>query len=461
MNNRQSGMTLLEVLAAIAVGTILFIGLTDMIDVSLEDAKGQQAAYHQSQISGAAKNYIAANYSSLMTATASGGVVAVTVPDLKTGGFLPSGFIDQNSYRQNTCMLVRQDSGKLNALVTTYNGTAIPDRSIVSVAMNAGQGSGYINSTDTANARGSSWSADTTPYRSGTCLSGANPLTGGASDAGHLVSNIFYDGPGQLSTDFIYRDAVPGRPELNRMNVPLQMANTGLVNLGDACAQTALAIENTTKDVVVCDGGKWRYTTSSWKEPVSNYTALASVSAVDGDVRITRDTGRAFVFSGGTGTWNALAVDQNGDLSVPRDLATARDITAGGTLHTAGHIYTDSDINVAQNAIVWGTLQAKSDVNIARNLDVGQTLTAWGYINAKNNMDISGYFRGAGEVRGNWMASNMIVLDGRAYAGAPCHQIIGNVIYNPHGTLMMDSNAILLNCTMESVFRYANGTNTP
>jgi cytoskeletal protein CcmA (bactofilin family)/type II secretory pathway pseudopilin PulG len=467
MQYRQSGMSLLEILAAIAVGTVLFIGLVEMIDISMEDARGQQAAHHQSQVVNAAQKHIAANYVDLKNGTVFGAVKAVTVADLKAGGFLPSSFADTNSYQQNTCVLIRQAPGAggeilLNALVVSYSGLAIPDRSIAAAAMGAGQGAGYIASTDFTHARGPSWSLDTTLYRPGTCLGGAKPLNGDGTDAGHLVSNIFSDGPGQIRADFLYRDTVPGRPDLNRMNVPLQMASLALVPLGAVCPDTALALESTTKDVVVCDGGTWRYSNSSWKAPVADYGALAAVAKTDGDVRVTRDTRRAFVYDGGTNTWTALAVDQNGDLSVPRDLQVDGNIAAEGGLHTKGHIFTDADINVAKNAIITGRVDVTGDVNMAKNVDIGQTLTARGDIAAKQNMDIDGYFRGKGEVRGQWMAANAYVADGRTSPGAPCNYLIGGTVYNPVGTIIPDATGILLTCSsIDNTFRYSNGQHTP
>lgn len=474
MLNRQRGMSLLEVMAAIAVGTVLFIGLTDMIDVSLEDTRGQQAAYHQAQLTAAAQKYIAANYATLKSDTSSGAVESATVADL--AAFLPEGFDDQNSYLQKTCVLIRKGSGpeRLDALVVGYGGREIPDRSIASVAMNAGQGAGYIPSTDTAVARGPSWSLNTTPFRPGRC-GGAEPLTGGSADAGHLVTNLFYDGPGNLMTDFLYRDEVPGHPELNSMNVPLQMANAGLVDLDDSCTQTALALESTTKDVVVCDGGKWRYSASSWKAPVASWGVLTGTSGNNGDVRVTLDTGRAFVRNGGS--WIAMAVDQNGDLDVPRHIT-------GRTLHTTGHIYTDSDINVADNAYIGGRLEA-NDADIARNLDVRQTLVAHGYLDAKadvgvqgdvnvrenvavkGNFDADGYIHSVTEVRAKWMATEVIVLDGLENPGGPCHKPGFKddgtpVIINPVGTLARDiATGLVLNCANDRTYRYANGQYVP
>lgn len=81
-----------------------------------------------------------------------------------------------------------------------------------------GQGGGYISAAAPGIARGASWELTTISYRNVAC-GDTTVLTGAAAnDGGHLVSSLFYDGPGQLSTDFLYRDAVPGRPELNASN---------------------------------------------------------------------------------------------------------------------------------------------------------------------------------------------------------------------------------------------------
>jgi hypothetical protein len=371
MRHAQRGITLIEVLGSIAVGTLLFMGLNDMIDVSLEDAKGQQAAYQQSQLVNAARKYIAANYSSLVTASASA-IAPVTVAQLKSGNFLSANFASTNSYGQNSCVLVRQPTAnKLDALVATYGGQAIPDKNIAVVALSAGQGSGYISAANTAVAQGASWSLTTTPYRSVSCSGGASVLVGTAVDGGHLVSNLFYDGPGQLSTDFVYRDVVPGHPDFNRMNTPLQMASSALVTAGAACgAQPALAIESTTSSVMVCAAGVWKNgTTSTWKDPVANYAALGTGAA--GDVRLTLDTKRAFAYNGTT--WVALAVDQNGDMAIPRDVAVTRDARVTRDVIANGSISADIDVDVT------GTLTVYNGEIHANNRIIGNQLIPAGY----------------------------------------------------------------------------------
>jgi hypothetical protein len=211
MPRAQLGMTLFEVMGALAIAALVVLGLTAMIDTSLDDVKAQQAALHQEQLSNAASKYIGANYAALAAGATDGAVAAITTAQLKTGGFLPDSVAATNAYRQATCVLVRQAApGKLEALVATYGGVPIPERDIALAAALAGQGGGYISAALPGTARGASWRLDTTAYRNVVC--GAAPaLTGtAANDGGHLVSHLSYDGPGQLSANLLYRNAVPG-----------------------------------------------------------------------------------------------------------------------------------------------------------------------------------------------------------------------------------------------------------
>jgi hypothetical protein len=101
---------------------------------------------------------------------------------------------------------------------------------------------------------------DTTPYRGVACSGGtAAVLQGTLQDAGHLVSNLFYDGAGQLAADFLYRGAVPGRPELNRMNTPLRLGGAALVAAGDSCL-------NASGVAVLCSVAT-RPATGTWRRP--------------------------------------------------------------------------------------------------------------------------------------------------------------------------------------------------
>ncbi|SFV05818.1 shufflon system plasmid conjugative transfer pilus tip adhesin PilV [Pseudoduganella namucuonensis] len=337
---RQQGMTVIETLAALAVASALLLGLSAMIDTSLDDAKGQQAALHQAQVVDGAHRYITANYADLMAATAGGAVAPVTVAELRAGGFLPDGFSSTNVFSQTSCVLVRQSAaGKLNALVAAFGGTAIPERDLAQVAMQAGQGGGYISAAAPGTARGASWQLATSDYRDVPC-GGVTVLTGAAADdGGHLVSSLFYDGPGQLTQDFLYRNAVPGRPELNQMNTPLHLApGTGAQAVEDdatdprctaASGSGKLAVDASGR-MLSCQAGVWRRQGSGfWRDPVAAHADLPITGSQTGDTRMVTGLNRAFTWSGAA--WEALAVDQNGDFHVPETL-TANLITLNQTV---------------------------------------------------------------------------------------------------------------------------------
>ncbi|MBJ7311948.1 shufflon system plasmid conjugative transfer pilus tip adhesin PilV [Rugamonas sp. CCM 8940] len=332
--SRQGGMTLIEMIGALAIGSIMMAGLSAMIGDALDDGEGQQAALYQAQVVAAARQYIGANYQALLAATpAAASVAVVDIAALKAQRFLPAGFAPQNGYQQVSCVLVRQPtpgSGKLDALIVGSGGQKIEDKNIAAVAAGAGQGSGYITAATPGTAVGASWSMVTTAYRGAKCPGAAAALTGGADDAGHLVSNLFFDGPGQLSTDFLYRSAVPGRPELNQMRAPIHMlpgsgAQATENDAGDprctVAAGTGKIAVDTQGRVLSCQSGVWkRQGAAFWKDPVASFAALPGSDNQPGDVRMVLDLSRGFTWNGSQ--WKALAVDQDGNLALPGRLGS-------------------------------------------------------------------------------------------------------------------------------------------
>ena len=413
---RQRGMTLVEALAALAIASALLVGLARMIGDSIEEVKEQQAALQQAQVATAAAKYIAANYSDLVTSTGAGAVTAVTVAQLKTAGFLSTGFATTNPYQQSACVLVLQPAaGKLDALVAGYGGSAIPDRAIASVAMMAGQGGGYISAAQPGTARGASWELATTAYQ-GVACAGTTVLNGAAAhDGGHLVSSLFYDGPGQLSTDFLYRDAVPGRPQLNQMNTPLGFAGAALVTMGTACGSAAaIGIDAASRSVATCGADGFWQTGSTWKAPVANFADLPTAGNTAGDVRMVTALNRGFTYTGSD--WVALAVDEKGDLHVPGT------VTADTAVVSAGTITADKTISSTKGGIIGDWM-------------VGRT----------------------------WMEGPTLYLNEAIAAGTPCNILNadGSITY-AIGSFKKDANGLLLACQPpDNVFKYLNGTLTP
>lgn len=459
---RQSGVAMLEILGALAIGAILVMSLASMMDTSLEDTKGQQAAYYQSQIAAAGQKYIAANAATLTTSLpAAGSLVAIGVAQLKTGKFLSAGTAAKNIYGQTACVLIRQpdpsgNPGKFDALVVTSGGDQIPEKVLPVIAANAGPNGGYISTSDFNNAKGSNWSSSTASYRSTTCSGGTN-LSGSASDGGHLASNLFFDGPGQSSADYLYRNAVPGRPELNRMNTPIRMADIALVSSGASCLDSdgvnraAVAIDSATRGLLVCGTNNVWSSPSQWKEPVQNYADLPGAGNTAGDVRMVRGLSRAFTYNGAN--WVALAVDQNGNMGVP------------GTL-TAGNVST-GNVNASGNMVAGGTIHATGDISTSNSVSADLDVNAARAVNAKDVYVAHNVVTEGLQVN-RWTSSPAFSVGINYFvAGAACHYSEYDPWENtthitfPVGTIVMDSNYRPLICGADKTMRYANGTYSP
>jgi hypothetical protein len=392
MKNKQRGFTLIEAASAMLIGSLMLIGVTAMIDASMEDSKGQQAAMYQAQVVAAATKYINnyANYNAQLTkltpAVLPNSVVPIT--DL----VLPATMAPTNVYGQTPCVVVklRPSTTKLDVLVVTQGGNKILPKDIAAIAAQAGPGNGYIldATPTTTKARGASWALDTAALGGFT----SSCLTGTTADSGHLASALFFDEPGQLSTDFLYRDSINGRPNLNTMNTPLLMANAAVVPAADVAARTAasacpakaIAMDDKGELLQCGSDGKWDYV-SQWKAPVETYTELTNlVTKKRGDVRMVLGTdpggmnpekiiNKAFVYDGIN--WVALAEDQNGELRVRNNLsvgdvsglpgpAVKGDIRAGANLLASNDVKANHDV------------LANNDVKATRDVRAGQEMHA-------------------------------------------------------------------------------------
>jgi hypothetical protein len=338
---RQRGVTLLEALAALLIGALVIAGVSRMINVSLNDSRDQQVAAYQQQIAAAVGQAIKLNYNTLLGIPATPSTV-YSMSDLVALNFLPPSFANaKNGFGQSFCLLVQQPSpGQIDAMLITTGGTAIPDVDLGYIAANSGVGGGLIGSSQPGNAVGAygGWSAPLATWNQGTC-------TGAV---GHLANQVFMTGPGNQSTDFLYRVAVPGHPELNAMNagVPIGLSTA---TAGAACVNTVttaniFTADNTTKRLLTCINGVWTLPTWLDNSSVTNVSKLPLVvGAMPGDVRITADTQLPYVWTGTK--WSPLAVDDNGALNFPK-FVTAGD-PCGAALNSAGvTVSTDQQIGI-------------------------------------------------------------------------------------------------------------------
>lgn len=323
MPNCRNGFTLIELLAALALAALLTAGLARLVVASMDDVKGQRAAFQQAQLAAAASKYVASNRASLLSSATATAPARVTTDDLKTAGLLSEHDAGLNAFGQSPCVLILQPtSGVLEALVVTESGPAggIPQKDLPAVAADAGPGAGYITYETAPSARGAFGSWSIPPAALSTYLS-AN-CSGVPAGPGSLANALFFDSSG-TSADFVYRDEVPGHPELNSMTTPLHMAAVAVE--GDVSDPRCAASDpNATGRIAVdaggrvlsCQGGIWKAQGSgSWKDPVANFSDLPVTGNVQGDVRMVTALSRAFSWNGVA--WVALAVDESGNLNAP------------------------------------------------------------------------------------------------------------------------------------------------
>lgn len=483
MTNRQRGISMIETLGALAIGSLMLLGLTAMIDRSMAETKGQQAALYQAQIVGAAKKYINAKYAELKINPAVGAAArAISIDDLVTATYLPAGFSNTNPYRQNTCVLIRQPTAdNFDALVVTSGGTPIEEKEIRLVAANAGSGGGYITKEDPSIAAGTTWKMATAAYQGPACAgSGGAALTGTDTDVGHLASRIFHDG--QMFSDFLYRNQIPGRPNLNTMNTPLRMANNAVVIPGSACGtQAAIAID-AQRNLLRCDAtNKWS-TMGSWKESVVNHAALVLLNGNNGDVRMVRDIGKAFMYDSSSAKWIALAEDEFGNFPVKRDLlvggnaTVATNLQVQGMTEALGAVHADQDFSSGSDITTKGDLTAanhvKADANVNAKLDVlaARDVVASQDINAGRDVLASRDLSAKYELQSEWLRVKGSIDSGSlSFNYSKSHQVgqacnmgsidrFGNVYYMwMMGTLVPeDGTGITLYCGQDQVFHYVN-----
>lgn len=313
---RQRGFTILELLAALAIASLMVIGVTAMINTSLDDAKGQQAAAWQAQMTQAAAQLITQNQAALASEATASVPVVVKVTDPSStyhlSSYLPPGVSGKNAYGQTACLLVyRVDATTVQGLLVTEGGVSIRDAQLGYIAANAGAGGGSIPRTN--NASGAAFGA----YGAWT-IATPNPsnksCSGTVTGFGHLVSQVFPANAQAQNSDFLYRVSVPGNTALNTMQVPVTLAQQ--TDYSACSSATGSIAADASGHVVTCSNGVWKPITSlHWRDPVASASALASLpNPLPGDVAMTLSTGRAYTFNGTA--WQALAVNEAGYLDL-------------------------------------------------------------------------------------------------------------------------------------------------
>lgn len=192
------------------------------------------AAEHQRTVADAFAKYLKDNYSVVLNNAGPTTPVQVTVDMMQNTKYLPAGFSSTNSFGQTIVGLAsRLNANQLEAIVVTTGGQVIPELGIRTIAEHLGGPGGFISSLKPGVIQGvrGGWEVALSNY-------GINP------GQGHTASALFLM-DGDLANDYLYRNAVPGHPEYNRMNTAIDMGGNDINN-----ARTVTA----TNDITSKDG---------------------------------------------------------------------------------------------------------------------------------------------------------------------------------------------------------------
>ena len=220
---------------ALIAGVILLPALYMGVSNYADQVRATATALQMAHIQKAAEAYITTNAAAVEANSTASSPAVITVPMLVNTGFLPLGFNAMNPYGQTWEVQVLQPAAnQLQALVLGIGGAAIPAKQSGMVATTAGDSGGVIGggtgdfavpgcAGGEACGAYAGWSVSTAGYQN--------------VAAAHPAALIEYAN-NQLQSDYLYRVAVPGQPQLNTMQTNLNMGNNNINNANEINGQS-------------------------------------------------------------------------------------------------------------------------------------------------------------------------------------------------------------------------------
>lgn len=227
--SNQRGASLVEALIFLIISAIAFGAGAQQYSKYLDNITNKQAADHATLIAGAASKYLKDNYAAVVASAGPTTPAVISVAMLKSTNYLPAGISDKNAFGQDyNIQVIEPLPNQLQAMVVTTGGQAISELDGRRIAQYMGAKGGFISTVDATVATGSfgGWQMALSPFAI-------------SPGAGHVATALFLE-DGALVNDYLYRNAVPGHPELNRMNTAINMNGNNVNNAGtvDATAVT-------------------------------------------------------------------------------------------------------------------------------------------------------------------------------------------------------------------------------
>lgn len=237
--NKQRGLTLLEVIASLALMAMVTVGIANLIQIYTSEQRALKIAEQMKVISSATERYVRDNYLALVGVATPTSPARITVGELISSGFLMDGFPADNYFQQTYCVLIhRTAANDLHAFVVSTGGNSMTDGELRDVANGIGAAGGAMYSQTTTFGTGlvGHSYAISNPATLGLVSAGTNCTATGAVAAGgvnlvagHPVLAMTFN-QDEFDAGVLYRNAIAGRPELNRMNTDLDMNSNDVQN---------------------------------------------------------------------------------------------------------------------------------------------------------------------------------------------------------------------------------------
>jgi hypothetical protein len=349
-----------EILGALFGLLIGLIGMTHMtsnVQVQQHLQNNITTAQEQQDWVQGVSTYVTNNMTTLeSTATATTPVV-INLATLQAANVtLATGFSGLNPYNQTWIAEVKQPTaGNLQVLVTATGGLTISDQDLGAIAQAAAGVGGMIPSNNSgaypggaANAYGNagSWVQSTANY---TNIAGGHP------------ASLLNFSNGNLSSPYLYRNAVPGQGQLNDMNTNLGLNNNNITAVNQISTQSLQALANGSK--------------TAPSVTLANGTVVAFNQVSEGGVLgLVGSNGEAVYLESINGTFRLVnspwslqlfSVDQSGNV------VANGGITVGGSAGVGGNLQVNGTATINGNATVDGTLGVGGNIN-----DIGTTNSA-------------------------------------------------------------------------------------
>jgi hypothetical protein len=216
---------IIGVLFAMIIGVYMLTGIIAPQKAANDTVRAITAAQQQKKIYAAAAQYIEQNANTIQASATASSPVVITVPMLQAVVPGLAGMSATNPYGQTWQVEVLQPPpNNLQTLVMSTGGDSLPDKTAALVARYVNGPGGFIPRNDT----GAYPAGASAAYGN---FGGWNIPTAGYTgvSGGHLAALLTFVS-GQVSNNFLYRNAVPGQPQYNQMNTTLDLNGNDITN---------------------------------------------------------------------------------------------------------------------------------------------------------------------------------------------------------------------------------------